>query len=540
MELSALLGLPEGLELLTVGELTSTVLVEVCSHRFTSPCPHCGTPSDRVHSYYTRTVADVPCAGRQVRITLQVRKFRCTNSACPRKVFTERLPDYLRPWARKTIRLVEEITSLGLAIGGRGTETVAPALGMHVSDQTVLRLLAMYPEPVAAPVTVLGVDDFAFRRGRSYGTILLNLEAHRVIDLLPDRSQLSFALWLQQHPEVRLISRDRGGDYAAGAALGAPQAEQIADRFHLLQNAGAVLERCLTRHHAALTQAAHALAPEDAAPRTTKRTPAEARRKQERRGRRQANYEQVVALHQQGVSSVQIAKQVRLARGTVLKYLRVACFPEMAPRPRPRQIDPYLPCLRERWNAGEHNARALWREIRAQGYSAGDEQVRRVVNAWRTDPHCRGNQSTIAALPAKEEVTAYSAHKTRWLLWKPTSDLTGTEASYVAALKGLCPQIADAQEVLGTFRAIVTERRIEHLDPWLEQCEHSGVSEVVGFAQGLRRDYVAVKAALRYEWSQGPVEGHVNRLKTLKRQMYGRAGFTLLRRRVLTPPSRAP
>ena len=177
----------------------------------------------------------------------------------------------------------------------------------------------MYPEPVAAPVTVLGGDDCAFRRGRSYGTILLNLEAHRVLDLLPDRSQLSFALWLHQPPEVRLISRDRGGDYAAGAALGAPQAEQIADRFHLLQNAGAVLERCLTRHHAALTQAAHALAPEDAAPRTTKRTPAEARRKQERRGRRQANYEQVGALHQQGVSSVQIAKQVRLARGTVLK-----------------------------------------------------------------------------------------------------------------------------------------------------------------------------------------------------------------------------
>src|SRR5260221_12647137 len=135
MELSALLGLPEGLELLTVGELTATVLVEVCSHRFTSPCPHCGTPSDPVHSYYTRTVADVPCAGRQVRSTLQVRTFRCTNSACPRKVFTERFPDYLRPWARKTIRLVEEMTSLGLAIGGRGTATLAPALGVPLSDQ---------------------------------------------------------------------------------------------------------------------------------------------------------------------------------------------------------------------------------------------------------------------------------------------------------------------------------------------------------------------------------------------------------------------
>jgi transposase len=188
----------------------------------------------------------------------------------------------------------------------------------------------------------------------------------------------------------------------------------------------------------------------------------------------------------------------------------------------------------------EHNARALWREIRAQGYGAGEEQVRRVVNAWRADPHHHGNQPSIAARPAKEEVTAYSARKTRWLLGKPTADLTSAEARSVAALTALCPQIADAQRLLGTFRTMVTERCIEQLDPWLQQGERSGISEVVGFVQGLRRDHGAVKAALRYEWSQGPVEGHVNRLKTIKRQMYGRAGFTLLRRRVLTPNAPAP
>lgn len=286
MEIAALLGLPEDVQLLSVRVLTSAVLLEVCSHRLTSPCPCCGAPSDRVHSYYQRSVTDVPCAGRQVNITLQVRKFRCGNRACSQQVFTERLPDDVRPWARKTICLVEELTSLGMVVGGRGTETVTPALGMPVSDQTVLRLLAQGPDLTEAPVRVLSVDDFAFRRGRAYGSILLDLERHGVIDLLPDRSQLSFALWLRQHPEVELISRDRGGDYAAGATLGAPQAEQIADRFHLLQNAGEVLERCLTRHAAILTQAAHAIAPEAAVPRTTKRTPAEAQRRQERRGRR--------------------------------------------------------------------------------------------------------------------------------------------------------------------------------------------------------------------------------------------------------------
>lgn len=539
MDLTSLLDLPEGLQVLSVTVRSTLVLVTVCSRRQASSCPRCTTPSDHVHSAYTRTVTDVPCAGRLVRITLHVRRFRCRESACAQQVFAERLADYLRPWARKTQRLVEQLASLGMALGGRGTETVAPALGLHVSDPTILRLVAQRPAPTETPVQVLGVDDFAFRRGHRYGTLLLDLEQHRVIDLLPDRSQLTFALWLQQHPAVRIISRDRGGDYAAGATLGAPQAEQIADRFHLLQNAGEVLERCLTRHHAALSQVARALVPADAAPRSTKRTPAEQRGKQERRSARHATYERVVALHQQGVSSVQIAKQLGLARGTVLKYLRTACFPELAPRPRVRQIDPYLPYLRERWNAGEHNARALWREIRQQGYSAGDNQVRRVVNAWRLDPHRHGSQPTIAVGPARSEVPTYSAHKTRWLLWKSAADLNEIEARYVATLMEQCPQIAQAQDLLLAFRTLVTQPCPEQLDSWLDQCFQSSISELVGFAQGLRRDYAAVKAALCYRWSQGPVEGHIHRLKTIKRQMYGRAGFALLRSRVLARPDLA-
>ncbi|MFI5274035.1 MAG: ISL3 family transposase [Ktedonobacterales bacterium] len=539
MNLSRLFDLPHGLRALETRILASVVEAAICSQRSTSPCPRCGNPSPRVHSYYTRTVLDVSCAGRAVRLRLQVRKFRCPVTACPQKVFTERLPEYVRPWARKTRRLVVALTALAMAVGGRGTETVAPALGLVVSDQSVLRLLARRPELAAPPVAVLGVDDFAFRRRRSYGTVLLDLEQHQVIDLLPDRSQRTFALWLQGHPEVRIISRDRGGDYAAGARLGAPQAEQIADRFHLLQNAGEVLERCLTRHHAVLTQAARALVPADAAPRSTKRTPAEARHQQERRAARHETYERVVSLQQQGVSSVQIATQVGIARGTVLKYVRGTRFPELAPRPRPRQIDPYLPYLRERWNAGEHNARALWRDIQAQGYGAGDEQVRRVVNAWRTDPHSHANQPTVTAGPAKEELTTYSAHKTRWLLWQPVSDLRDGEARYVATLKELCPEIAQAQALLERFRTLVTERRLDQLTPWLDQCIQSGIAELVGFAQGLRRDEAAVQAALRYDWSQGPVEGHVNRIKTIKRQMYGRAGFALLRRRVLSEPAAA-
>jgi transposase len=199
-----------------------------------------------------------------------------------------------------------------------------------------------------------------------------------------------------------------------------------------------------------------------------------------------------------------------------------------------------LAYLRERWNAGEYNARTLWREIRAQGYQAGDEQVRRVVNAWRTDPHSHGNQPSIPQGSAKAERITYSAHKTRWLLWKAAADLTLGEAAYGERLIQLCPQIGAARDLIHAFRTLVSDRQIMLLDPWLEQSEQSGITEVVGFAQGIRRDLAAVRAALQYEWSQRQTEGQVNRVKTLKRQMYGRAGFALLRRRVLYQTALAP
>lgn len=533
MNLAMLLGLPANLHVVKLKIEATALWIEVCSGLDSGVCPRCGTASRQRHSAYIRTLYDAPCIGRVVSVTLHVRKFRCGNSACPQRIFAERFLDYVRPWARKTVRCIQDIMNLGWALGGRGVERIATLLGLRASDQTALRWLRKAPLPTVSSVTILGVDDFAFRRGRSYGTILLDLERRRVIDLLPDRSQETFAAWLRQHPQIQVISRDRGGDYAAGARLGAPQAMQIADRFHLLVNAGEAFERCLTRHSALLTQAAHACAPTEATARMTKHCPSDIQRRQERRAARLARYEQVKHLHEQGVAAHHIARQLQLARGTVLTYIRAASFPEAPARPRPRQIDPYLDYLCERWNAGEHNALALWREIRAQGYNAGDEQVRRVVNQWRADPHHPGGQRASAAVSAKAEVATYSAHKTRWLLWKPVADLSDAETRYVTTLQQLCPQIAQAQDLLLQFRALLQAQDSAGFDAWLARCEQSGVSEVVGFAQGLRRDVAAVKAACCSPWSQGPVEGQVNRLKTLKRQMYGRASFALLRCRVL-------
>jgi transposase len=369
----------------------------------------------------------------------------------------------------------------------------------------------------------------------------MDLEQRRVIDLLPDRTQDTLVQWLQCHPDIHMISRDRGGDYAAAARVGVPHAEQVADRFHLLLNAGEVLERYLTRQHSSLREAARTLNAVDAPRRTTKRTPADVRRRQERRAVRLARYERMVALAQEGVSARQIAEEVGVAPATVYRYLAANQFPEHFFSQRPRPIDPYIPYLQERWNAGEHNALTLWRAIHAQGYSAGVAQVRRLVTAWRTPPPAPGIPGK--PLPAKEEALSYSARQTRWLLTRVEAKLSARERAYLTTLKRVCPQIAEAQHLLTTFHSLLTdltEHASARFDGWLQQCERSRIAEFVRFAQGVRRDEAAVRAALRHPWSQGPVEGQVNRLKLLKRQMYGRAGFALLRQRMLAQPPLPP
>lgn len=417
MDLSALFCLPNGLRVRNVTLLPGALSIEASACRRVCACPDCQTPSDHVHSYYTRTVTDLPWVGRNMTLRLHVRKFRCTNDCCPRRVCSERFPEYVRPRARKTLRVGDQIRTLGLLLGGRGAEWLAPVLSIPVTDHTVLRYILAGAAAAVGPlaVAVLGVDDFAFRRASRYGTLLIDLKQRRVIDRLPDRSQDTFAHWLQHHTGVRLISRDRGGDYAAAATTSAPQAEQIADRFHLLLNASEVMQRYLTRQHVSLREAARLLGPADAPRRTSKRTPADARRRQERRAARKAQYEHVVALYQEGLSAHQIAAEVGVARATVHRYVRAACFPERMPALRPRHIESYIPYLLERWNAGEHNARTLWRAaIHAQGYRASEAQVRRLVYAWRTTPEVPGVPGQL--LPAKDEAASYSSHQTRWLL----------------------------------------------------------------------------------------------------------------------------
>ncbi|CCF83922.1 ISL3 family transposase [Nitrolancea hollandica] len=231
-------------------------IITITAHTtaLTARCPHCQQSSSHLHSHYVRVLADVPWCGVPVRLQVTVRRFRCRNAACRQRIFAERLDDVATVYARRTDRLSAALELIGFALGGEAGARLATGLGFDTSPDTLLRVVRQADDPIGFPVTVCGVDDWAWRKGHRYGTLLVDLERHRVVDLLPDRSAAGFAAWLQRHPSIAVISRDRGESYAVGATQGAPDAVQVADRFHLVKNLGETLERVLKRHVRLLQQ----------------------------------------------------------------------------------------------------------------------------------------------------------------------------------------------------------------------------------------------------------------------------------------------
>ena len=299
-----------------------------------------------------------------------------------------------------TMRHSEQITCIGLATCGKGGTRLAARLGMHTSRQTLLRRIMDLPDPPLGSILYLGIDDLALRRGGRFGTILVNLESHRVVDLLPDRKADTAAAWMRKLPDLMVVSRDRGGEYTSAAAQGAPQALQCADRFHLLKNLREAVEGLLAHHlaahHKRQTQAAQdELAPVWQPKRAARLSPKLERLQQQRREERLAHYEQVIALRKLGLSQAAIARQVGIGASTVQSWLAAGTFPERKPREQASQLDQYLPYLFQRWSEGCHNIACLFRELVEQGYQGSYASVR--DNLVRLLPNGRKKEASSSA-----------------------------------------------------------------------------------------------------------------------------------------------
>jgi transposase len=440
-----------------------------------------------------------------------------------------------------------------VALGGTAGAQLSHGLGGAVSRNTLLRVVRRLPLPVHATPTVLGVDDWAYRKRQTYGTILIDLEQSRPVALLHDREAGTLTQWLKAHPGVEIITRDRSKAYADGARQGAPEAIQVADRFHLIQNVAEALEQVCSAHGQVLTALNEVMrqAPirqADGSVAVPVPPPSPAPTAQElatqRRARRLATDEQVWALHRQGWSGEAIARQLGMGRTTVFRYLHAPTFPERNGRADRGQslLNAYQDYLVQRWNAGCRDARQLCAALRQRGYRGSYPTVARYPHRLRqaqgVAPRQRLMGRPLVAVSESRQ-QPLTARRVAWLVLRREDKRTAGESQQLTQLRAQQGELAEAIALTEDFAQLVRQRQGAQLDPWLERAAQSTLGVFQRFAQGLRDDYAAVKAGMTLSWSTGPVEGHINRLKMLKRQMFGRARLDLLSRRFLLAPRRA-
>jgi len=522
------------------------VVMQARSRAAGAACPVCGAWSSRVHSGYVRTIRDHPAGGRPVVIRLAVRRFSCRNPACPRVTFAEQVTGLTGRYLRRSLPLLGLLAQVGLALAGRAGARLAATLGAAAHRTTLLRLVAALPEPgIGAAPQILGVDDFALRRGHVYGTVLVDIATGKAIDLLPDREAGTLSDWLKVHPGAQVICRDRAGNYAEGARDGAPDATQVADRWHLWHNLAEHTEKTVVAHRACLKEEdpeprdasgkPPGTGPAGAQPAAPAAPPAEPdglrdvcgreRRLVTRTRERHAAIGELLAA---GHSLSAISRALGLDRQTVQRFAREPDVAKLLVKATSREtrLDPFKPWINQRWNEGITDAAALHAELQGRGWKGSVQAVRRYVRPFRQ----------LATAPPPSPPVPKARQITRWLLSRPAS-LDPGEQTQLDGIRARCPHINALAGHVTSFAEMMTNRTgDEQLDGWLTAVEADDQPCLHSFAAGIRRDQDAVTAGLTLPYSSGAVEGNVNRIKMLKRQMYGRARFGLLRKRVILHP----
>ena len=491
-------------------------------------------------------------------LKLRVGRWRCRNRNCVRQIFCQRLDPVTGKQAMETKRCEELVRQVAYVLGGRPGERLMKRLGLRCSKNTLLRRIKRWARsrPSIESIPAVGVDDWAWRKGYgSYGTILVDLERRQVADLLPECSADSFERWLEQHPEVTIISRDRQGFLAEGGRRGAPAAKQVADRFHLIQNLIQTVQGELAHQHQHLLMpvqefdAQKAEAPKVIPRKPPGRLPGSRKEEIREQGRQQkvALFQMVKGLHAQGMRAFEIVRATGISRGRVDKWLRLQeCPPRNRMAPRPGSVEYFREELRRRWEQGYQNGKQLLAEIRQLGYAGSYDSLTRFLASWRAEKRAAEKAETEASQQIDKTASAESSQPqvsvamrhispqmAAALLSKPRVQLSSRQSEILDFLKRSCPNFVIMRHLVLSFRGILCGGKVSSLKRWAEKAEATGIGAIQAFVRQLKKDWSAVEHAVEHLWSNGPTEGHINRLKTLKRQMYGRAGIELLRARLL-------
>ncbi|NBJ13879.1 ISL3 family transposase [Microvirga arsenatis] len=504
---------PRGFVVDAASNESDATLITIRPLSMASACPGCGMRSERIHSRYRRRLADLPLAGKPVWLVVLVRRFHCDAVLCGRRIFAERFNDnVLAPWARRTARLDDIVHHLGLVLGGRPAASFARRLMLPVSNDTLLRAVRRRGSPRFVPPTVIGIDDWAWRRNQRYGTIICDLERRKTIALLPDREPATAQAWLTDQPQIGVVARDRGGGYATAAARALPKAIQVADRWHLMENASRAFLDAVRR---SMRQIRAAIGAATINPHLL--TAAE-RIQYEGYLRREDTNAAILELTEAGVTIKEIVRRTGNSRGLVRRVLRGQRSDIF--RVRESSLELHLPWLDAQWSAGRQNGAELWRRLKAQGFRGS----LRVVTEWATRRR-KADKVDGGALNR-----APSARTIARLMTVGRDKLSKSETILVAAIEGGVPQLVDARGIVAAFQAMIRKKSLVDLEPWLEQARSSLVAP---FANGIVKDRAAVSAAITSPWSNGQTEGQITKLKLVKRQMYGRGKLDLLQARVI-------
>jgi len=491
----------------------ATTIITVRPTSKSSRCPNCAAIAERVHSRYLRRLADLPLSGQQVRLVVIARRFRCDAVSCRRAIFTERFSaDVLAPWARRTARLDCLVHHLGLALGGRPAASFARRLMLPVSNDTLLRAVRRRGRPVIPAPTVIGIDDWAWKRNQRYGTIICDLERRRPIRLLPDREPATAQAWLAAQPQIVIVARDRGGAYSLAATKALPQATQVADRWHLMENASHAFLDAVRKSMRQIRSAigAAAVGPDLL-------TAAE-RIQYEGYLRREDANATILARAKNGAPIKQIVRETGHSRGLVRRILRGQRSDVF--RTRESSLEAYLPWLDAQWTAGLHNGSELWRRLKSQGFRG----CLRVVSEW-AGRRRRAEKADAASLRRVPSARAIAR-----LMTTGRDTLSKSEAVTIAAIENGAPLLVEARSIIAAFHAMIRTKDEGELDAWIEQAK---VSLVASLAKGVIKDRAAVRAGIISAWTNGQTEGQITKLKLVKLQMYGRAKIDLLEARLI-------